>query len=56
VDKVCFLFYLTNYFVIILFNVALVSATNSLAGRHGTIDDGLGVAVAAKGYVLLARD
>jgi len=36
------LFYLTNYFVIAFFNVALVSAASSrLAGGHATINDGL---------------
>ena len=40
-----FLFYLANYFVIVFFNVALVSAASSrLAGGHATINDGLEVA------------
>lgn len=40
-----FLFYLANYFVIVFFNVALVSAASSrLAGGQATINDGLEVA------------
>ena len=47
-----FLFYLANYFVIVFFNVALVSAASSrLAGGHATINDGLEVAWQRKGKI-----
>ena len=39
-----FLFYLANYFVIVFFNVALVSCSSRLAGGHAAINDGLEVA------------
>jgi len=45
-------FYLVNYFVVVFFNVALVSAAgNRLAGGHATIDDGLRVAWARVGKI-----
>ena len=48
-----FLFYLANYFVIVFFNVALVSAASSrLAGGHATINDGLEAAWQRKGRIL----
>jgi len=52
--RVClFLFYLANYFVIVFFNVALVSAASSrLAGGHATINDGLEAAWQRKGRIL----
>ena len=44
-----FLFYLVNYFVIVFFNVALMSAaTELLAGRPATLRGGLSVAWARK--------
>jgi len=47
-----FLFYLTNYFVIVFFNVALVSVADSrLAGGHATINDGLELAWQRKGKI-----
>ena len=47
-----FLFYLANYFVIVFFNVALVSAASSrLAGGQATINDGLEVAWQRKGKI-----
>ena len=47
-----FLFYLANYFVIVFFNVALVSVADSrLAGGHATINDGLEVAWQRKGKI-----
>jgi len=50
---VLFLFYLANYFVIVFFNVALVSAASSrLAGGHATINDGLEAAWQRKGRIL----
>jgi len=48
-----FAFYLVNYFVVVFFNVALVSvAGNRLAGGHAKIDDGLRVAWARTGKIL----
>jgi hypothetical protein len=48
-----FVFYLANYFVIVFFNVALVSAASSrLAGGHATINDGLEAAWQRKGRIL----
>jgi Family of unknown function (DUF6159) len=48
-----FLFYLVNYFVVVFFNVALVSAASDrLAGGHATIDQGLQMAWARKGKIL----
>ena len=47
-----FVFYLANYFVIVFFNVALVSAASSrLAGGHATINDGLEAAWQRKGKI-----
>lgn len=47
-----FLFYLVNYFVVVFFNVALVSAASSrLAGGQATINDGLEVAWQRKGKI-----
>ena len=47
-----FLFYLANYFIVVFFNVALVSAASSrLAGGHATINDGLEVAWQRKGKI-----
>jgi|HubBroStandDraft_6_1064221.scaffolds.fasta_scaffold107074_1 hypothetical protein len=40
-----FLFYLANYFIVIFFNVALVSiASDRLNGGHATLNDGLQIA------------
>ncbi len=48
-----FLFYLVNYFVVVFFNVALVSAAGDrLAGGNATIDQGLRVAWARKAKIL----
>jgi hypothetical protein len=48
-----FLFYLANYFVIVFFNVALISAaSNRLAGRSATLKDGLRQAWERKGKIL----
>lgn len=48
-----FLFYLVNYFVIVFFNVALISAaTELLAGRPATLRGGLSVAWARKGKII----
>ena len=48
-----FLFYLVNYFVIVFFNVALMSAaTELLAGRPATLRGGLTVAWERKGKIL----
>jgi hypothetical protein len=48
-----FLFYLANYFVVVFFNVALVSAAGDrLASGHATLDQGLQVAWARKGKIL----
>jgi xanthosine utilization system XapX-like protein len=48
-----FIFYLANYFVIVFFNVALVSAASSrLARGHATINDGLQAAWERKGRIL----
>ncbi len=47
-----FVFYLANYFVIVFFNVALVSAASSrLAGGQATIHDGLQAAWERKGRI-----
>jgi Family of unknown function (DUF6159) len=47
-----FVFYLANYFVIVFFNVALVSAASSrLAGGQVTINDGLQAAWERKGRI-----
>ena len=47
-----FVFYLANYFIIVFFNVALVSAASSrLAGGQATIDDGLQAAWERKGRI-----
>jgi len=47
-----FLLYLANYFVVVFFNVALVSAASSrLAGGQATINDGLEVAWQRKGKI-----
>jgi hypothetical protein len=46
------LFYLTNYFVMAFFNVALLSAaSNLLAGGHATINEGLELAWQRKGKI-----
>jgi hypothetical protein len=46
------LFYLANYFIVVFFNVALVSAASDrLAGGHATINHGLQVAWARKGKI-----
>ena len=48
-----FLFYLANYFIIVFFNVALVSTASSrLAGGHATVNDGLQTAWERKGTIL----
>jgi hypothetical protein len=48
-----FFFYLANYFVIVFFNVALVSTASSrLAGGNATINDGLEAAWQRKGRIL----
>ena len=48
-----FLFYLVNYFIVIFFNVALVSAASDrLAGGHGTANDALQIAWKRKGKIL----
>jgi hypothetical protein len=48
-----FLFYLANYFVIVFFNVALISAASErLAGRPATLGGGLSVAWERKWQVL----
>ena len=50
---VIFAFYLVNYFVVIFFNVALVSAASEqLAGRKGTLNAGLQIAWQRKGKIL----
>lgn len=47
-----FLFYLVNYFVVVFFNVALVSiASNRLVGGHAVLNDGLQLAWERKGKV-----
>ena len=47
-----FLLYLANYFVVVFFNVALVSAASSrLSGGSATINDGLKVAWQRKGKI-----
>ena len=50
---VCFFFlYLVNYFIVIFFNVALVSAAaNRLAGGNASINDGLQLAWQRKGKI-----
>ena len=48
-----FFFYLVNYFIIVFFNVALVSAASDrLAGGRGTVSDALLVAWKRKGKIL----
>lgn len=48
-----FFFYLVNYFIIVFFNVALVSAASDhLAGGRGTVNDALLVAWKRKGKIL----
>jgi hypothetical protein len=48
-----FLFYLVNYFVVVYFNVALVTAaSNRLAGSSASIDEGLQNAWQRKGKIL----
>jgi len=48
-----FLFYLANYFVVVFFNVALVSTASSrLAGGHASVNDGLQTAWERKGKIL----
>jgi hypothetical protein len=50
---VMFFLYLVNYFVVIFFNVALVSAASEqLAGRKGTLNGGLQIAWERKGKIL----
>jgi Family of unknown function (DUF6159) len=47
-----FLFYLANYFIVIFFNVVLVSiASDRLAGGHATLNDGLQIAWERKGSI-----
>ena len=47
------LFYIVNYFIVIFFNVALVSiASDRIAGGHATMNDGLQVAWQRKGTIL----
>jgi hypothetical protein len=47
-----FLFYLVNYFIVIFFNVALVSiASDRLNGGHATLNDGLQTAWERKGAI-----
>jgi hypothetical protein len=47
------LFYVVNYFIVIFFNVALVSiASDRIAGGHATMNDGLQVAWQRKGKIL----
>lgn len=47
------LFYVANYFIVIFFNVALVSiASDRIAGGHATMNDGLQVAWQRKGKIL----
>lgn len=47
------LFYVVNYFIVIFFNVALVSiASDRIAGGHATMNDGLQVAWQRKGRIL----
>ncbi len=47
-----FLFYLANYFIVIFFNVALVSiASDRLSGGHATLNDGLQIAWERKGSI-----
>jgi hypothetical protein len=46
-------FYAINYFIIIFFNVALVSiASDRIAGGHATMNDGLQIAWQRKGKIL----
>jgi hypothetical protein len=48
-----FVFYLVNYFIVVFFNVALVSAAaDRLAGGHGTVNDALQIAWKRKGKIL----
>ena len=48
-----FLFYIVNYFVVVFFNVALISiASDRLAGGHATLNDGLQIAWQRKGAIL----
>jgi hypothetical protein len=47
-----FFFYLANYFIVIFFNVALVSiASDRLRGGHATLNDGLQIAWERKGSI-----
>ncbi len=46
-------FYIVNYFIVVFFNVALVSiASDRLSGGHATMNDGLQVAWQRKGTIL----
>jgi hypothetical protein len=48
-----FLFYIVNYFIVVFFNVALVSAASDrFAGGQATLNHGLQVAWARKGSIL----
>jgi hypothetical protein len=48
-----FIFYVVNYFIVVFFNVALVStAGDRLAGGHATVNDGLKLAWERKGKIL----
>jgi hypothetical protein len=48
-----FLFYIANYFVVVFFNVALVSAASDrFAGGNATVNHGLQVAWSRKGSIL----
>jgi hypothetical protein len=48
-----FLFYAVNYFIVVFFNVALVTtAGDRLAGGHATVNDGLRLAWQRKGKIL----
>lgn len=48
-----FFFYLVNYYVVVFFNVALVSiAADRITGGHATLNDGLQLAWQRKGAIL----
>jgi hypothetical protein len=48
-----FIFYVVNYFIVVFFNVALVStASDRLAGGRATVNDGLKLAWERKGKIL----
>ena len=48
-----FVFYVVNFFIVVYFNVALVStAGDRLAGGHATVNDGLKLAWERKGKIL----